>query len=198
MVAMAQLKRAITALLNTKELRLKAIVALGVLGMLLVLISQFMPAKKPAPSGDTALFTAGEYAASLEARLTELISGMEGAGRVRLMVTLENAGETVYAQEEVRNVDKHEEAVPTLETAAKTVSQKENVEQRYILVEGENGRREALVEKELEPRIQGVVVLCEGAGRPAVVESITHVVTTALNIPTTRVCVVKISNQPEG
>jgi stage III sporulation protein AG len=175
------------------DLRLKVIVLLGLLGMALVAISQFLPEKTGPQEFKNAVFTSSEYVREMETRISELIAGMQGAGRVRVMITLENAGETVYAQEETRNVDKREEAVPNSQATATTTSQKENVEQRYILVDGENGR-EALVKTKLEPRIQGVVILCDGADSIKVEQSITHVVTTALNIPTTRVCVAKISN----
>ncbi len=191
MPTLAKLKESVSNLF-TGDLRIKVLVALGLLGMALILASQFMPEKKPPPDSATAVFTSAAYAGELETRLCDLVSAMEGTGRVRVMITLENAGETVYAQEEKRNVDKQEEMVPNSQETATTTTQKENVEQRYILVDGENGR-EALVKTRLEPRIQGVVVLCEGADNPVAEQSITHVVTTALNIPTTRVAVVKIS-----
>jgi stage III sporulation protein AG len=178
--------------LGPGDWRLKLVVVLGLLGMALIAVSQFLPEKKPPPDSATAVFTSSDHAAMLEERLTGLIAEMDGAGRVRVMVTLENAGETVYAQEESRNVDKLEE-IPAEQASATTTSQKENIEQRYILVDGENGGREALVRTQIEPRVQGVVVLCEGAGNLLVEQSITHVVTTALNVPTTRVAVVKIT-----
>jgi stage III sporulation protein AG len=179
--------------LGPGDWRIKLVVALGLLGMALVAVSQFLPEKRPPPDSATAVFTSSsDYAAALEERLTGLIAEMDGAGRVRVMVTLENAGETVYAQEQTRNVDKQEET-PAEQASAVTTSQKENIEQRYILVEGRNGGREALVRAQMEPRVQGVVVLCEGAGNLMVEQSITHVVTTALNVPTTRVAVVKIT-----
>lgn len=179
--------------LGKGDWRLKLVVTLGLLGMALIAISQFLPEKKPQPDSATAVFTSADYAAQLEERLTSLIGDMDGAGRVRVMITLANAGETVYAQEETRNVDKQAEEVPAEQATATTKVEKENIEQRYILVEGENGRREALVKTQIEPRVQGVVVLCDGAGNPVVEQSITHVVTTALNVSTTRVAVVKIT-----
>ena len=179
--------------LGKGDWRLKLVVALGLLGMALIAVSQFLPERKPRPDAATAVFTSADHVAALEERLTGLIGEMEGAGRVRVMITLENAGETIYAQEETRNVDKQEEEIPAEAATAVTTVKKENIEQRYILVEGENGRREALVKTQNEPRVQGVVVLCDGAGDPFVEQSITHVVTTALNVPTTRVAVVKIT-----
>ncbi len=178
----------------SSDIKLKVIVILGLSGMSLILLSQFIGNKdSPKKSTDvsTAQFTSANYADELESRLTSLISGMDGVGVAKVMITLENEGETVYAQEETRNVDKQQEAGNTNEVGK--LYQKENVEQKYIIVEGKNGQREALVKTRLGPRIQGVVVLCEGAGKPKIDQSITHVVTTALNITTTRVCVVKIS-----
>ena len=176
------------------DFKVKLIVALGILGMALILLSNFTGGKKPAQNesgAEKAEIAAASYAAGLESRLSELISRMDGAGEAFVMITLEDAGETVYAREEKRNVDNQQESVP--ESSGKTY-QKESTEQKYIIVDGKNGR-EALVKTKREPRIQGVVVMCDGAGNVKVEKDIIHVVTTALNIPTTRVCVVKISKQ---
>lgn len=175
--------------------RIRLIVAMGLAGMALILISQFVSgggSKEETPEAGTAVFTSEQYIAQLEEKLTNLIMGMEGVGRAEVMVTLESGIETVYAQEEKRNVDKTQDP-GTAEAMGRTY-EKENVEQRYILVDTEYGRKEALVRTQLEPRIQGVVIVCEGAGKPKVEADLIHVVTTALHIPTTRVCVVKIGS----
>lgn len=173
--------------------KIKLVVALGLAGMLLILLSQFWPGKKAEPD-NTALgesqFTSAEYAAELETRLTDLLCGMSGVGETKVFITLEDSGETVYAQEEKRNTDKQQETGAA--EASGKITQRENVEQKYIIVDGSTGK-EALIKSQLQPKIQGVVVVCEGAGNPVTEQSIIHVVTTALNIPTTRVCVVKIS-----
>ena len=36
----------------------------------------------------------------LETRLTEMLESVQGAGKVQVMITLESAGETVYARDE--------------------------------------------------------------------------------------------------
>ena len=179
------------------DARTRIIVILGLIGMVLILVSQFTggggsAAKSKIPDTQTAEFTSEMYIRDLEAKLQSLITGMEGVGKARVMITLQNGAEKVYAQEEKRNIDKTQEA-----TDAQTVGkiyQKENVEQKYILVDSEYGKKEALVLTQLEPKIQGVVIVCEGAGNIRVEADLTNVVTTALNIPSTRVCVVKISD----
>ncbi len=181
-----------------RKTKLKLIVAVGILGMALILLSQFMGrerAPQTPPDDITASFIAQEYAAGLETRLEQLLSGIEGVGRADVMVTLEGGVEYVYAQEETRGNDtvRQPAGSQTGEEEAVTVSSRENVEQRYIIVETEYGKREALVLTEREPSVRGVVVVCDGADDIRVQQKLTTVVTTALGIPSTRVCVVKIS-----
>ncbi len=44
-----------------------------------------------------------------------------------------------------------------------------------------------------EPKVRGVVVACEGADSALVRECITELLTTALNIPSTKVCISKLN-----
>lgn len=171
--------------------KVKLIVVLGLLGMALILLSQFLGSGAPEEKEvdrATADFVSEQYIADLEEKLTGLISGMEGVGRARVMVTLENGVEYVYAQEEKRDTDITREGA--VETSGR-INERENVEQKYLLVD-QNGRKQPLLKTELQPKIQGVVIVCEGAGNPRVQQDLTNVVTTALNISSNRVCVVKI------
>ena len=175
--------------------KIKIVVALGLLGMALILLSQFFSiGEKSAKDIDTATaqFTSEAYIADLEAKLTSLISGMEGVGEARVMVTLESGVEYIYAQEEKRNTDVTQEGGAT---EAARIYEKENVEQKYILVETQNGKKQPLLKTERQPKVQGVVIVCEGASNIHVEQDLINVVTTALNIPSTRVCVVKIGAQ---
>lgn len=171
----------------------RIIVAVGLLGMALILLSQLLSAgdgRSGEVDASTAEFVSEQYIDDLEAKLTGLISGMEGVGQARVMVTLESGVEYVYAQEEKRNTDtsREEEA----EVSAR-VYEKENVEQKYILVD-QNGKKQPLLKTELQPKVQGVVIVCEGADNVRVETNLIHVVTTALNISSSRVCVVKIES----
>ena len=175
--------------------KIRLIVILGLLGMALILLSQFFDGgsgKTKEVDTATAQFTSEEYIAELEGKLTALITGIDGVGEARVMVTLESGVEYIYAQEEKRNTDTTREG-GTTEVSGK-VYEKENVEQKYILVD-QNGKKQPLLQTELQPKIQGVVIVCEGADNVRVEQSLTNVVTTALNIPSTRVCVVKINTQ---
>ena len=176
-----------------KDFKLKIIVLLGILGMVLILLSQFAGNDsagqgQPQVTGN-AEFANQEYIAQLEERLENLISQIDGVGRNKVMITLESGVEYVYAQEQRRSTDTTHGG-GEFPVAGRT---QESVEQRFILVDTEFGRREALVLTRIPPRVQGVIIVCEGANNPVVEQKLISVVTTALGIPSTRVSVVPIS-----
>ena len=191
--------KALLSKLLSEDIKTKLIVAVGLVGMLLVLISQFVgsgaaSAKEKAPQDTTtAQYTTEEYAAQLEEKLQRLISSIQGVGTTQVMVTMEHGVEYVYAQQEKSSTDKKLE--PGSEESGERLDYKYNVEYSYVFVDNGYGDKQPLLRTELQPKVQGVVVVCEGADDIRVEQSITNVVTTALHIPTTRVCVVKIDAQ---
>lgn len=180
------------------EKRIRLIVALGLIGMALILLSQLLSGgqsgRQQEVDSSSARFVSEEYISEMEAKLTELVTGIEGVGRAKVMVTLENGVEYVYAQEEKRDTDITRETADGEATAVSgRVYEKENIEQKYILIE-QNGEKQPLVTTEKQPRIQGVVIVCDGADDVRVERDLINVVTTALNVSSNRVCVVKINS----
>ena len=164
----------------------KWIVALGVIGIGLILLSEFWPQKTQETAAKA---TAQDFVADTEKRLTEMISNISGAGQCRVMVTLENGVEYVYATEQKINSDRTEDTGGS----SSKYSQRDDSEESIILVEV-NGERQGLLVKEIQPTVRGVVIICEGGDDPAVQEQITDAVTTALNISTKRVSISKLSS----
>ncbi len=183
----------------SRDVAIRVIVLVGLLGMALILISQLTSTKdrtlktQPEPDPQTAQFTIEQYTADMENKLQKLITTIEGVGEAQVMVTLEHGIEYVYAQEEKTSLDKSLE--PGLgEQAAKEVM-RQDVQSSYVLVDTEYGKKQALVKTQLQPKVQGVVIVCQGADSIQVQNDLIHVVTTALHIPTPRVCVVPIDQQ---
>lgn len=77
--------------LNRREIALRIVVLLGLLGMGCILLSGLLP-QKPEPVQEAC--SAEEYRRTLEDQLTALLSGMEGVGRAHVLVTL--AGGEAY------------------------------------------------------------------------------------------------------
>lgn len=79
----------------------KVIVWAGLLGMGLILLSNFRSPAAAAVEQPGGEWDAVTYTTSLEQRLTELLASVEGVGECRVMITLENARQYVYT-------DRHE------------------------------------------------------------------------------------------
>lgn len=187
----AGLREKLDAVFKGKHSR--TLLFVGIAGMALIFLStviQTRGSNKPNPSVGAGQLTSQEYVAQLEDRLTGIVGSIEGVGRCQVMVTAESGVEYVYAVEETQNVNRTN-SYNGDEVARET--QQENTEQKYIVVDAGNGKKEALVKTERQPAIQGVVIVCEGAGSMVVQERVTQVVTTALGIPYNKVCVTKLS-----
>ena len=138
--------------------------AVGVLAMLLILISEFVPEKteQTASSCDP---SASDYQTQLEQRLEKLISQMDGAGKTTVMVTLETGAEAVYALD--------------------TQSGELQSQNTHVLLDDGS----ALTETVCLPQVRGVAVLCDGGGDVRVVSRVTEMIGALLNLPANRICV---------
>ncbi|MCI8652566.1 MAG: stage III sporulation protein AG [Angelakisella sp.] len=163
---------------------------LGLAGILLIGLSSWLPA-----GGGGEKHTgvqeadAKAYSAQLEERLTAILQEIDGVGTARVMVTLENGYQKVYARSEKTNNDLLEDIRAGDE---KKTQEKQTTEQTYVLVDGAGGKV-PLVTAQLEPEIKGVVVVCEGGGDPQVAGKVVDTVRVALNISSARVSVSRLA-----
>lgn len=161
---------------------------LGIAGIFLIFLSE-LPGKsasgavQKANSSDSA--SAQAYAEQLEQRLAGMIGQVAGAGRTEVMITLEATGETVYAEDE--------QSSNAVQSDSGGIQEKQSSYQsEHTLVDGSAGR-EALVEQQLTPSVQGVAVVCEGGGDIGVVARVTELVSVVLGLPTNRICVTQMT-----
>ena len=137
--------------------------------------------------------TAGtmSYAEELEARLVDMLSAIEGAGRVEVMVTLAASSEQV-----LQNDVSRQESVTRETDAQGGVRDNYDVSEdsQTVLVGGNGG--EPYVVKELMPQVEGVVVACEGGDRASVQAEISAAVQALFDIPTHKIKVCKMASQP--
>jgi stage III sporulation protein AG len=74
------------------------------------------------------------------------------------MLTLQNGIQYVYAKDEKQSTD----SITTYSQGEESkLQQKDDTQQSYILVDSSDGKQ-PLVVTQLEPKIQGVVVVCDG------------------------------------
>lgn len=169
------------------------ILVLGFAGIALIFLSGIFQnhsvgATSAQAEQDPQKISAQEYSRQVEESLTGLIGNISGAGSAQVLVTLERNTQYVYATEEKQTTQSTKD-----QAANATVKNQENDsrETKYILVKGSDGSQQALAVTEVEPIVKGVVVVCEGGNQPAVQKDIIDAVTTALNLSSARVCVIK-------
>lgn len=162
----------------TKNKKVALMCTLGIVGILLIFFSNIKPKnsdKKSDTVSTTEVTAQSDYESEIEQKLTEIISSIENAGEVRVMVTLESTSETVYAQNEKSN----------------TAQNNSSYQNDYIIIDdadGENG----LKVKVNEPQVKGVAVVCQGGNNPVVKQQITEAVTAVLGIGANRVSISKM------
>lgn len=159
------------------ERMVKWVVILGLCGIALLFLSSFLEesgegdrAPSPRPS------QAAASAAALEEDLCRVVAAVTGEDSPTVVVTLENDGETLYA-EDGRSSSQGGEG-PSQER-----------EDTHVLLEDADGNQRALAVSQSQPQVRGVVVVSSAAGEPAVREKLLTAVCTALDLPASRVCV---------
>ena len=176
------------------NLRVRILLAVGLLGIALLVFSDGKSNDAGSVSANAAEETRfygasgydyEEYTSRLEARLTELISSVRGAGRAKVMITLECGTEYVYASQQKTTSAVSENSDPGGRSSR---DEKRSGEENLILIDAGRGE-EPLILKEITPTVAGVVVLCSGADDVNVRQQIINVVTTALGTSSNRVCV---------
>ena len=172
--------------------------AIVVLGAVLMLMGRFMRepqhADNTAPDdgwfssayaspggGETAMHTiaAFTYERALEERLEEFFALVEGAGRVRVMVSPLTAGETVFA------VDVNASSTHTVEQDAEGGSREVRQQQsntQTVMISDRQGSDRPLVLREDVPRVEGIVIIAEGGDCVFVRDALTRAARAVLGL----------------
>ncbi len=160
------------------------LVAVAVLIMILLLISELFNSDNTEniAKENTEIYST-QYIEKTEKELEELLENISGAGEVRVMVTLENCYENVYAKGyNEKSEDKND-------------SLKSETEEEYIIVKNGSNIEECLVVKVYEPTVKGVAVIAQGAGNTQVKNAITQTVCALFDISTAKVSVEKMTEK---
>ena len=133
------------------------------------------------------------YAESLERRLQNKLSKIEGAGRVEVMSTLENYGESVVEKD---NADSTSRRVQEGAEGRNTTEETREVHMETVYQDADRGK-EPFVGSEKTPKIAGVLVVAQGADKTAVKQNISDAVMALFQIDVNRIKVVKMNIQEE-
>ncbi len=175
------MKKLLQFISEKTKLDKKAVVIIlaGIVGVVMLVISELVPQNEPAeaepqPQAQTGYET---YAEDTEKRLEEMISSIQGAGKTKVMITLECLDENVYAVEEKSNDSSYENSV--------------------VIVENDDGENGILL-KVTQPKIRGVAVVCAGGASPTVRQSIIDTLTAVLDVSSARISIATMKTDNGG
>ncbi len=172
-----------------KDTLLKLVIAAGIIGIGLIFVSSLFTDKKGSEP-DTAVLPddtvqTEEYREMLSEELGNMVASIEGAGRTKLMLTLEGTVKNIYASDsDIRR------SGGTQSSGTVTDSEKRSC----IVVRTGSGTEQALSVGQTMPTVRGVLIVCEGGGNSEVAERIKKAAAAALNISDSRICVLKMSS----
>lgn len=154
--------------------------AIGIIGILLIGISSFLPAKSERKKQEEQI-SITEYTENAEKQLAEIVKKISGDKKATVMITLETGKRYEYAGETEDSSNR--------KTSGEDSEVNDGKKQKTITVKSADGGEKALIVTEYMPEIRGVAVVCKGANNEKIKEAITDAVTAALNITSKRVSV---------
>lgn len=126
------------------------------------------------------------YLETMENRLEQILTSVEGAGAVDVMITLSASSETIVTKD-----------LEYEETSEKEDSGKESVssirKEETVFTE-ESGKQKPYITKTIEPKVEGIVVVMEGGDDSSVVESVIRAVQALFPIETHKIGVLKMED----
>ncbi len=118
-----------------------------------------------------------EYKQSLQTQLAAMLSRIDGAGAVEVMLTLEYGSRTEYQTD----------------TQTETTDDRSSQEQKTVILSEGSAYDKAAVSAVRYPRFQGALVICQGADQPSVRLNIMNAVSALTGLGSDRITVVKMN-----
>ncbi len=180
------------SLLGGRYKRTVYLVALGILGVLLLLVTWWptgknnaevpiLPTTSAAQSeGSSPLTQLHAYELSLARELEQVLSQITGYSGVKVMLTVEAGTQLDLAENVVENQKTTQEGDPQGGTRVITELNKTS-QVVFTRVAGAQGE-EPMVVRQMSPKVAGVVVVAQGAERPEAKAAIISAVQTVLNV----------------
>lgn len=119
----------------------------------------------------------------LEERLENTLSLIDGAGQVRVMITLKDTGEKVVEKDISRQTDTGSAGNETTDVSESSV------------YEQVDGAEVPYISNELTPQVEGVLVVAEGGGNSLVKQNILQSVMSLFPLEAHKITIVKMSMQ---
>jgi len=187
-----------------KKLDKKTIINIAgalILGVILLVMSssifrQNSGKNTPAPNNAGAAAPAATdsentYMAQLEQRLEDALSQIDGAGKVKVMLTLASGRELDVAEDKTTNESTTKDSGTQGDVRTTQTSSNES---KKIIITGSDGVSAPLVLSEAQPKIEGVIIIAEGGDNIFVKTALTSAAETVLGLDMDKVQVFKMKS----
>jgi len=170
-----------------------------VLGIILLMISSSLFSRDDSewePSDEEAISYVStpieqnnSFEAVLERRLEEALTKIDGAGEVKVMLTLSHGREIIVAEDKTTN----ESITRDLgaEGEGKT-TETSSIDARKIIITGGDGVSKPLVLREVQPQIEGAIIIAEGGDDIVVKQALTSAAVAVLGLQASRIQVFRM------
>lgn len=129
------------------------------------------------------------YVRGLEQELEELLTCMDGVGRVKVMITLESTGEDIVEKDRPAarsNMTENDAA-----GGSRNTSEMDSQESTVFVMDAQ-GRQIPYVRKKMQPAVGGVAVLAEGGGVETVRANISEAIQALFGINANKIKIAKM------
>ncbi|WIF94536.1 stage III sporulation protein AG [Caminicella sporogenes] len=124
------------------------------------------------------------YTDSMDKKLEQILSQINGVGDVDVMITYETSSEVVPASNITKSLQTTKEN--DSQGGTRTTTQ-ENITEQIVTLNNSDYKNAPVVIKEIKPIVRGVIVVAEGAGNPKVKSALIDAVTTIFQIKSYKV-----------
>lgn len=136
--------------------------------------------------------TSGEdYVEAWERKLEESLLYIEGAGQVKVLITLKESEQMVLAKDAAEDISEMTEADAS---GGSRRTMQSRIERKTIYTVNEQGQDVPYVIKTITPAVEGVVVIAQGADKPQVRQNIIEAIQVLFDIDMNKITIVKMKN----
>lgn len=148
-----------------------------ILIILVGIVLMMLPTGKKTQATDSAASSTGEVflLEDMEEKMTDVLSHIQGVGKVRVMLTLKS-GSQLHLAEDISRSDRENDTKYDSET---------------VTVNRGSGNQEVVVTNTIYPTYQGAVIVCQGADLPAVRLAVAEAVAALTGLSTDKISIVK-------
>lgn len=187
--------------LSLKEIGIQRLVIILLCGIFLILVSvpDFFSSFKGEEEGSTSLKKetvlsnsddTEQYILSLEKKLKKVLKKVEGIGDVEVMITLKSSKEVITLKD---NPYRKETVTESDSVGGQRESEVMEEEEQSVLVTTKEGENVPYILKEIEPELEGVIVIAQGGGNSNIKNEIIEAVEVLFNIPVHKIKVMKMN-----